>query len=297
MPREYFITSTDGVSLFTRTWMPEPPEQSRATVVLVHGIGEHSGRYAHVGEFLRDRAFSLLGFDLRGHGLSHGARGDTPSYSQLLADIALQVRQARMLIPGKPVFLFGHSLGGNLGLNYILRRMSVSPGQDPVDGAIISGPALRLAIPPPSWKIALARVLIRCAPGWALASGLDATAISRDPAVVRAYRADPLVHDRVTSRLFLGFYNAGEWALQHAGDWPTWPNPRLPVLLSFGTADRLVSTSAVRQFANRTKSPAVELQPWEGLYHEAHNEPEQRQVLNAYARWLDSQAGPILAKA
>jgi alpha-beta hydrolase superfamily lysophospholipase len=291
LPQEYFFSASDGVGLFAREWFPEEPSQVRATVVLVHGIGEHSGRYSHVAEFLSQRSISVLGFDLRGHGRSQGLRGDTPSYDQFLNDIGQRIRSARDVFPGRKIFLLGHSLGGNLVINYVLRRMSSSSMTDPVDGVIVSGPALQLAMEPPAWKTALAQILIHLAPGFSIASGLEANAISRDPAVVHAYLADPLVHDRITPRLYLGFSHAGILALEHAGDWPVVREHPLPGLLTYGTADRLVSILAIQNFARKVNLPSVSLVPWQGLFHEIHNEPEQKAVLAAYGDWIEAHLG------
>jgi alpha-beta hydrolase superfamily lysophospholipase len=287
MPIEYFFRAEDGQALFAREWLPEPSQYTRAAVILVHGIGEHCGRYAHVAAFFLRHDIATLGFDLRGHGLSHGARGDTSSYRQLLDDIALRVRHARALWPDRKVILYGHSLGGNLAINYVLRRMVPFPGKDPVDGVIASGPELRLGFKPPAWKMAMANLLAVAAPGFALPSGLDVNAISHDPAVIHAYRTDPLVHDLVTSRLFLGFYRAGEWALQHASQWPASSDYPLPTLLSYGTADQLVSPEAIGQFAEQSGNRAIVSLPWQGFFHEVHNEPDHPLVVEAYRQWME----------
>jgi alpha-beta hydrolase superfamily lysophospholipase len=289
MVQEYYFSAQDGTALFAREWLPDVLSTARGAVVLVHGIGEHSGRYGHVANFLLNRSIPTIGFDLRGHGRSQGPRGDTPSYDQLLEDIGSRIRRARSMFPHKKVFLYGHSLGGNLVLNFVLRRMAGKPPSDPVDGIIASGPALRLAFHPPAWKMALAYILIHIAPGVGLPSGLKVTAISRDPEVVETYRNDPLVHDRVTSRFFLGFYSAGQWALEHANQWPRRNGSLLPALLTFGTQDQLVSSSAIQSFAQIINNTAISILPWEGFFHEVHNEPEQNLVLEAFRDWLDRQ--------
>jgi alpha-beta hydrolase superfamily lysophospholipase len=288
MLKEYYFHADDGQALFAREWIPDSPNATRAVVILVHGIGEHSGRYAHVAQAFNEKGIALLGFDLRGHGLSHGARGDVPSYARLYDDIATRIQKARADWPNQKIVIYGHSLGGNLVLNYVLRRVANHDNANPINGVIASSPELRLGFKPPAWKLAMAYLLAMAAPGLAIASGLDVNALSHDPEVMKAYKQDPLVHDRVTSRLFLGFSRAGEWALSHAKEWPASAERALPLLLSYGTADRLISPNAVHEFAQRIGSPAITEKAWDGFFHECHNELEKRAVLEAYLQWIDS---------
>lgn len=262
----------DGVRMFAQGWLPEGV--ARALVVLVHGLGEHSGRYEHVGARLARSGFALLGFDLRGHGRSEGPRGHTPSYDALLDDIAAFFRQVEARFGVAPHFLYGHSLGGNLVLNYALRR------RPELYGVVATGPALRLAFEPPAGKVALARAMNALFPAFTQASGLEVEALSHDPAVVEAYRTDPLVHDRISARLFLGFFEAGRWALEHAHEFP------VPLLLMHGGADRICSPEGSRAFAARVPGDCL-LKVWDGLYHEVHNEPEKDEVLAMLVSWLE----------
>ena len=139
---EFAQQAPDGVQFYFQSWQPETP--AKAIACLVHGLGEHSGRYAHVGAALNVAGYALLGFDLRGHGKSGGPRGHTPSYETLMDDIGRLLAEARQRYPGQPQFLYGHSLGGNLVLNYALRR---KPG---LAGVIATSPAIRTATPPPA---------------------------------------------------------------------------------------------------------------------------------------------------
>ncbi len=263
--------------LFARLW---PAEAPRAVVCLVHGLGEHSGRYAPLAAYLNAHGYTLLAMDLRGHGRSGGKRGHIPTYADALDDIDRLLERAADEFPETPRFLYGHSLGGNLVINYILRRPT-----DDLRGAIASGPWLRLAFQPPAYKVWLARLAGRLFPALLQPSGLNPHHLSHDPAVVQAYMDDPLVHDRISAALFLGVYEAGLWALQHAD------RLTLPLLLMHGSADQLTSPEASREFCEKA-GEACTLRLWEGMYHEVHNEPEKAQVYRVVKAWLDDHLAP-----
>lgn len=265
-------TSADGLPLAGRCW--EPAGEPRAIICLVHGLGEHCGRYAHVAGALTDAGYAVLACDKRGHGRSGGKRGYIPSYDALMDDIDLLLAQASQRFAGKPRFLYGHSLGGNEVLNHALRRKPA------LAGVVSTSPGLRTAFKPPALQLAAGRLMNRLWPAFTLANGLDVTAISRDPAVVEAYQADPLVHDRLSARLGVSLLESGEWAIAHAAQFPA------PLLLMHGAADRLTSCQASQEFAR--KAPTCTLKLWDGLYHETHNEPEKGEVLAFIVSWLDA---------
>ena len=271
---EWEWTSFDGLKMYGKGW--EPEGAPKAIVCLVHGLGEHIVRYDHVGAALTGAGYAMIGSDLRGHGKSGGARGHTPSYDALLDDMAAFIKQAQERYPGKPCFLYGHSMGGNLALNYALRR------KPSLAGVIATGPFMKLAFAPPAIKVTLARLMNNIAPGFAQASGLETAALSRDQNVVTAYINDPLVHDKVSARLFVDLFDSGSYALEHASEFP------LPLLLMHGTGDRLTSSEASRQFGqNAPKYVSTEF--WDGWYHEIHNEPEKEKVFAKMITWLDGQ--------
>jgi alpha-beta hydrolase superfamily lysophospholipase len=262
----------DDVEMVGEAWVPTG--DSKASVVLVHGLGEHVGRYAHVGATLTEKGFGLYGFDLRGHGKSGGARGHIPSYDALMEDLNLFVHQVEQRHAGLPCFLYGHSLGGNIVLNFALRR------NPDLRGVIATGPWLKLAFEPPAIQVALGRVMNRIAPGFTQGNNLNTKALSRDPAVVNAYENDPLVHDRITARHFVEMYEAGLWALDHAAEFP------LPLLLMHGSDDQICSPIASQEFGKKVGDKAT-FKLWDGLYHEIHNEPEQVQVIGFMIAWLE----------
>jgi acylglycerol lipase len=191
-----------------------------------------------------------------------------------MGDISCFLEEAERRSPDHPAFLYGHSLGGNLVLNYALRHRSQ------LAGVIATGPMLRTAFEPPSWKVALGKIMYSIWPGLSMSNELDRRWISRDPEVVRAYNSDPLVHDRLTSRLGMDMLRTGLWALAHAEELP------LPLLLMHGGADRIVSLDASREFADKAGNRCT-LKIWDGLYHEIHNEPEKEQVFAYLLEWLN----------
>ncbi len=271
---EFGWQTEDGLRLYAQGWQPET--EPKGVVCLVHGLGEHSGRYEHLAAFLNQAGYALLAFDLRGHGKSEGQRGYAPSYEALLDDIARLLDEAANRYPDLPRFLYGHSLGGNLVINYALRR------RPQLAGVIATGPFFRAAFEPPAWKLTLARIMYNLWPTLSLSNELDRQALSRDPEVVRDYDEDPLVHDRLTPRLTMDMFQAGLWALEHASELS------LPLLLMHGSADRLCSVQASREFAARAGDRCT-LKIWDGFYHEIHNEPEQEQVFEYLLEWLNSR--------
>jgi acylglycerol lipase len=273
---EFKWQTEDGLRLYAQGWQPEI--EPRGVVCLVHGLGEHSGRYAHLAAFLNQAGYALLAFDLRGHGKSEGQRGHTPSCEVLLDDISQLLEEAAERYPDLPRFLYGHSLGGSLVTEYALRRCPQ------LAGVIATGPLLRTAFAPPAWKLTLAKIMRSLWPTLSLSNELDRQGLSHDPEVVRAYNEDPLVHDRLSARLGMDMLQSGLWALEHAAAFP------LPLLLMHGGADRITSAQASREFAAQAGDVCT-LRIWDGLYHEIHNEPEQGQVFTYLLEWLNGRLG------
>ncbi len=269
---EWKWKSPDGLEMYSCQWTPEG--KPKAVLVLVHGLGEHVGRYSHVGAFLSANGYALAGFDLRGHGKSGGPRGHTPSYNTLMEDITAFLQQVDQHFPSVPKFLYGHSLGGNLILNYAIRY------KPEIRGVVATAPWLELAFQPPISKVRLARVMNRIFPSYSQGNGLDIDKLSRDRAVVTAYRDDLLVHEKISARMFLSTYDSGLWALENASKFP------LPVLLMNGEGDAITSAKASREFAERAGVKAT-VKIWPGMYHEIHNEPEKEEVFKFMLDWLE----------
>jgi alpha-beta hydrolase superfamily lysophospholipase len=263
--------SKDGLTLVGREW--KPAGAMRGAVCLVHGHGEHTGRYPHVAAAFNQAGYALLGLDLRGHGQSEGQRGFTPSYDAFLDDIDAALSETSSRFPSLPLFIYGHSLGGNLVLYHAVRRKPA------LSGVIASSPLLRLAFEPPAWKTTMGRLMSNIWPAFSMQSGLEQAALSHDQEVVRAYAADPLVHDRLSARLGTGFLDAGQWLIDHGTELA------LPLLIYCGSQDRIVSADACREFAAKVKGDCT-IKIWEGLYHECHNEPQKAEVLAFVMKWL-----------
>ena len=263
-----------GLPIHTRLWEPEGP--ALAVVGLVHGLGEHCGRYWRVATRLTEAGYAVSSFDLRGHGHSGGRRGDT-RFAAAFADIDRLLGEAADRFPDRPQFLYGHSLGGLLVLAYTLERKPA------VAGVVASGAALHTALREQRAKVRLVRMLGPLLPRVALSSGLDDRLISRDPGVVSTYRADPLVHDRATLGFGLDAIRAADAALAGASRFP------VPLLLVHGGADRLTYPTGSRDFAAAVDPGLCTLTVYDGLFHELHNEPERIRVLDDIVAWLDRQ--------
>lgn len=263
-------TTSDGLSLFAQSWTVESP---KAVLGIIHGMGEHSGRYAHMAAAMNAVGISVVAYDHRGHGRSGGKKGHTPSFELLLDGVDRLIEEMGKMAPSVPQFLFGHSMGGNVVLNHALRRLPK------VNGIIASGPYLRLAFEPPAIQVALAKLVKGILPALGQPTNLDASAISRDPEVVRAYMNDPLVHGRITPAFFVEIDGAARYAMAHAADL------ELPLLIYHGSEDRLTSHDASAEFASKAKGD-VTWKSWDGLYHECHNEPEQAEVFKLVSDWM-----------
>jgi len=272
LQREFTLTTNDGLELFAKSW--GDVQASHAAVVLVHGLGEHCGRYEHVAQAFVSDGLYVLGFDQRGHGRSPGKRGLIPSYDQPLEDLTLALERAQADAPSLPLFLYGHSLGGLEVLHYSLVR------KPELQGVIATSPALMVSTS--TLNRLMAGLMKHVAPNMIVANGLDASALSRDPQVGQAYLQDPLVHDKVSVRLGSYMMDIGRYVLDHATEWS------LPLYLAHGTADRICQFEGSAQFASRAGA-MVTFHPWEGLYHETHNELNKDEVIQAMLDWINAQ--------
>lgn len=269
------IDMNDDVTFYMQGW--EPEGKPKAIVCLIHGLGEHTGRYAHVGKALNDAGYALFGFDLRGHGQTGGARGHIPSLDVVMQDIHQFVDFQKQNHPNLPVFLYGHSLGGLLTLSYTIQH------PDGLKGVIVSGAMLRSAFDEMKVKNVLAKFLGSIAPTITLTTGLDATGISRDPAVVEKYLKDPLVHDKGSTGLGSTILTAIDLCFTRAKEF------KPPLLIMHGRDDRLVYPSGSEDFAKLAgeTNEDVTLKLWDGMYHEIHNEPDQAEVFKFMIEWMD----------
>jgi alpha-beta hydrolase superfamily lysophospholipase len=265
----------DDVTFYMQGW--ETEGKPKAIVCLIHGLGEHTGRYKQVGKALNEAGYSLFGFDLRGHGQTGGPRGHIPSLNVVLQDIHQFVEFQKQNHPGVPIFLYGHSLGGLFSLAYVIQY------PDGIKGVIITGVALHSPLLEQKSKVAMVKALGSLFPSMIIPTGLDSSTISRDPAVVQKYVNDPLVHDKSSLGLGKTTLDAVNLCFAHAN------NFSLPLLIMHGKKDTLVYPSGSEKFAKLAgeTNRDVTLKLWDGLYHELHNEPEQAEVFKVMVEWLD----------
>jgi len=257
-------------------WPLPAGQEPHATVLIVHGLGEHMGRYAALAQTLNNWGYAVRAYDQYGHGASEGPRGGLPTATRLLDDLALVVDHTRAgLAAGRPLLLLGHSMGGLVAARFVALQ------RRPVDALVLSSPALDPGLNPVQ-KLLVA-VLPSLLPNLRVGNGLDARLISHDPAVVAAYQSDPLVHDRIAARL-ARFISDDSAAVRAAA--PGWT---LPTLLLYAGADKLVNPAGSRAFAAAAPAQVLTSQCLESLYHEIFNEaePGRSQVLAVLRGWLD----------
>lgn len=275
LPKHFMSTldSLDQDKLAIYDWPLPADKPVRGTALLVHGLGEHMGRYAHVAKHLNDWGFRVRGYDHYGHGLSTGIRGGLPSDARMLDDLAKVIAQTRSIMAsGEPLLIIGHSMGGGVVGRFVSLNLA------PVDALVMSSPALD-----PGLNIvqkALLATLPKIAPNLRVGNGLNANFICRDQAVVAAYLADPLVHDRISARLANVIAVSGAATIESAPKWT------IPTLLMFAGEDKLVNPAGSRAFAT-TAPVCVKTQAFEHMFHEIFNAPDQAQVFSVLKTWLD----------
>lgn len=273
--REQTLTGAGGVRIWWQSW--QPGGEPKAVIVIAHGAGEHSGRYEHVAKRLTDEGYVVYALDHRGHGRSDGPRALIDRVDNAVADLDQLVVLAAGEHPGLPVFLLGHSMGGLIAVCYAIAH------QDRLTGLLLSGPLAALDAASPPVRM-IAALLSALTPRLGVIQ-VDASLVSRDPAVVKAYQDDPLVHHgklpaRTVNEL------AGK-----VGAFPSTVGAiTVPTLIMHGTADQLAPIAGSKMLVGTISSADKRLIPYEGLYHEILNEPEQQQVLDDMCEWLTAHA-------
>ena len=263
--------SIDNISLHYDTY---PCENPKATVLLIHGLGEHGGRYSHLCDFFNREGITVYTMDQRGHGKSGGKRGYVPEFQRLLQDLDAMLSLVRTENPDKPLFLYGHSMGGCVVLSYLIQY------KPDLAGAIVTGAFIKLAFEPNPIVLIMGKLMNRIYPSFTQSNQVDPHLISRDKKVVTDYVNDPLVHTKLSSALGIGLLEQGKSLSEYRGQ------ITMPILLEHGTADKLTSPEGSKAFAAHT-SGDVTLKLWEGLYHEIHNEPEKKEVFQYTLNWIN----------
>jgi alpha-beta hydrolase superfamily lysophospholipase len=270
------FTASDGENLAVQDWPLAEGVTPRGTIVLVHGLGEHAGRYDHVARRLNAWRFAVRGYDHYGHGESGGTRGGLPAESRLVDDLGDVIDSTRQrMAAGEPLIVLGHSMGG------LVAACLAALAQVRIDALVLSSPALDAGLTPLQ-KLLLA-TLPRVAPRLTVSNGVDPHWVSRDPAVVAAYQADPRVHNRISARLARFIAEAGPSVVAHAPEWS------VPTLLMYAGSDHLVNPAGSRAFAQAAPPAVVTSVCFDDHYHEIFNEPDNAPVFETLRRWLDQQ--------
>jgi alpha-beta hydrolase superfamily lysophospholipase len=274
MPRPSLSALQGGAGQLAVFDWAMPASQPLGTVILVHGLGEHAGRYGEVAAHLLQWGFAVRAYDQQGHGQSEGARGDMLRPGSLQADFCRVIDDTRQhpSLKGIPLILLGHSMGG------LVVARTLAEGLRPVDAAVLSSPALGTF--PNLFQKMLRATLPRVVPHLCVDNGLQADFVSRDPDVVKAYKADALVHRRISTGLAAWILENGEKTLHDASKWavPTW--------LMYAGQDKLVNAQATADFARAAPQAVVQAQCFDAMYHEIFNDPDRAQVFAALKVWL-----------
>ena len=266
--------SKDSINLFAHTWSPD--SNSKAVIVLIHGFGEHCLRYTPYINFFINENISVLGFDLQGHGQTKGNRGVIKSYNSVLDDIDMALSKAEELFPKIPKILYGHSMGGNLVSNYLIRR------KPKLAGAIITSPWLKLSNEPNFILKALVSILSKITPNITTDSKLDTKYISTVEDEVLKYKTDPLNHSRISFLLFNEIKNRGVFAIKNSSQ------INIPVLVMHGTDDNITSPTASQQMYINNKR-LLEYKTWKNCYHELHNELIREELAKYVIDWINKK--------
>ena len=265
------VVSPDGVRVFFRTWAcPD----ARGRVLCVHGLGEHSGRYGGLADAVRGLGLELWALDMRGHGRSEGRRGHVASLDDLLGDLDRLRDRAEEETPDGPTFVLGHSLGG-----LVIGRWLQAPGSAGVRGAVFVAPFVNVAMDVPAWKRRLGTAADRLAPAVTLPNGLALEDLFRREGDRRAYDEDPLVHRRISARLWGEMGRGAARLVAGAGTIGT------PALFQLAGEDRIVANEATRSFAAALGSPA-EVVEYEGAYHALYHDPRSAEAFADLGAWL-----------
>jgi alpha-beta hydrolase superfamily lysophospholipase len=270
-PIEQTLTAADGMSLHVTDWPCNNAETARGGVVIMHGLGEHSGRHAHVARFLNDCGWAVRTYDHRGHGRSGGKRGDAPDDETIVRDAKTVVDDFARKLEAPPLLL-GHSMGGLFAARFAAAAAS------PLRGLILSSPALALRLS--GTQKLLLKIFSAIAPGIAVSNGVDIHYLSHDPAVGNAYNADPLVHGKITARLLRSMLAAADFVNSRAS------TLAVPTLLLVACDDRLVDPSGSDAFFARLAPGIGTIHRYHGLYHELFNEKAAQQVFDDLRNWL-----------
>lgn len=279
--REGEFKSKDGLNLYFQCWKPAQivpqiePQDSKAIIAIVHGSGEHSGRYSNVVNYFGEKNYQLYGFDFRGHGKSEGKTGHVMDWQEYREDLDCFLQLVQAENPGKPLFLYSHSMGAQIALDYLTLNRHL-----PLTGIIASAPAIA---PPAVSRLLIhaGKVLSIILPGFQLENGLDVNTISRDPEVVRAYSNDPLVNSKISARFGSQFLACIDRVQSNAA------NIDVPLFMFHGEADQIIPVQGTLQFFDKISFADKKLKTYPGGFHEPHNDLQKQEVFQDVEQWLN----------
>lgn len=274
------ISAADGTLLYVTDYLL-PAAHARGGIMLMHGLGEHSGRYRHLARFFNDCGLSVRCYDHRGHGRSQGSRGDVINGDPMLQDAEILFDDFALRFP-EPPFLFGHSMGGLFAARFALAHLS------PLRGLILSSPALALRLS--GFQSRMLQIMHAIAPSFGVPNGLSAAYLSHDPKVVSAYKSDPLVHKKISARLLRSMLSSIEFCQSHAG------SLTIPTLMLIAGDDRLVDAEGSKRFFAQLPPGLAEMHVYDDMYHEVFNEVESQRPLGDMKAWLERVALPAGAR-
>ncbi|GAA4836712.1 lysophospholipase [Algivirga pacifica] len=270
----------DQLTLRGKCWLPGS-ERPQGLLCLIHGFGEHIGRYEHVAQFFNQHEIGLIGFDQRGHGRSDGKRGVVPSYESLLVNITEFLALTYSKFPEVPLYLYGHSMGGNIATTYLLREQPRI-----IKAGIITSPWYELTNQPPKLTVSLGKMISNLYPSFTVSSAIIPEDLSSDLTVGKKYMEDPLVHNKMGGTLFTGVSNAGLWILENTDKLVH------PLLMMHGKADNVTSQKSSEKFARKAPKGLLKYKAWNGMRHELHNELIKEKALQYILDFLEEVQEP-----
>ncbi len=267
----YSISASDGIKLFIRDYSLQ---NSNKVILIIHGLGEHSGRYLKLIQDFNDKDISVFTIDIRGHGKSEGKRGHSPFYQQLMNDIQCFIEHVTKKIPDQNYFLYGHSFGGNLVINYSFQE------NKKINGIIATSPLIKPSIAPSRIVLFMGKLFKKIVPSLILSNGININGISRDMQVINDYINDPLIHNKVSVQLGLDIISSGIYALENS------QYITVPMIVFHGKNDGLTSYSASQKLVQNS-GPNIKFIGFDEAYHEIHNEPEKVELLRNIFHWIN----------
>ncbi len=271
--KSYTKKSSENQNLFYQSWQANGAQS--ANICIIHGYAEHSNRYQELAKFFTSKGWNVFAYDRVGHGQSGGKRGHVTSYDRFMEEVDLLLDLAHQEMPGLPTFLYGHSMGGNITLNFLLRN---SPK---IEGAIVTGSWIYLGDPPSNFLRGVIKVLAAIIPALSIPTKLDPKLISKDPAEVKKYMEDPKVFTTITLKTGLEMLKASDFLKQPH-------HSKIPLLVMHGADDQVCLPKGSEEFVRNFEGD-IQYIKWPGRYHEIHNEYNREEVYAKVADWISSK--------